>query len=126
MGQQLETQISIKGSYDNGQEKTIVADIYNLEAFLLTGKKISCLLSPTKLGIGASALPRRILDCRKYLGMIIEPQDPNAPKKPHIRADGKKTSVREYYMTSENIEKYIKDRPAKAKYPTKFKQTKNK
>lgn len=119
-----EDHFDIKGTFDAGFKKTAIADIYNLESWLLSGNKISCLISHLKLGIGGSSLPRRIMDCREHLGMTIEPQDPHAPKTPHIRADGKKTYIREYFMTEENIKKYSENMPAKAKYPPKTYQKK--
>ena len=74
------------------------ADSYALRNFLLKGKRVTCEIARLQLGIGGSALPRRILDLKRYLDMKIE-----ARWRTYMRTDGKKTHVREYWIEEEHI-----------------------
>ena len=70
--------------------------VQDLAEFLRTGKVINCEIARIELGIGS--LPRRILDCKEFLGMNIPP----AEWKPYPRKfDGKITHLAHYHLEME-------------------------
>ena len=76
---------------------------------ILRGDVIECYTSAQKVTIGTNATPRRIKDLRDN-GVIIEPQDPDAPMSVRQNEYGKTVHYREYFMTRENAQKCIEDK----------------
>ena len=84
--------------FGDGPKEIVIntsAQVYRLRDWLMEGKRVTCDVARLQLGIGGSALPRRVKDCRDYLYMQIK-----ARWVPYLTSMGTKTRIREYYKTS--------------------------
>ncbi len=90
------------GPFVSQTRRNVKSQVYQLREWLLLGNPVDCRVAGREMAIGS--LPRRILDCKQYLSMNIQSrwkQDKNK--------FGNGITIREYFMTPEDIDDYIEN-----------------